>query len=136
MKVSHWISRAKRQARKLKRRAGALIMALRNQATPWYAKVCAVVVIAYAASPIDLIPDFIPVLGYVDDLILVPLGIMLTIRLIPRPVLLTSLRLAWNRDKVESGVMGRMGAAGILIVWILFALVVLKRVFFLILHGE
>lgn len=78
--IKHW-------ARTLKRDVIALWLAARDPRTPWYAKAVAGVVAAYALSPIDLIPDFIPVLGYLDDLILVPLGIALAVRLIPTPLL-------------------------------------------------
>lgn len=71
----------------LKRDVHALYLAARDPRVPWYAKAMALVVAGYALSPIDLIPDFIPVLGYLDDLILVPLGIMLVIRLIPPELL-------------------------------------------------
>lgn len=74
-------------ARQLKRDIYALYLAGRDPRTPWYARAIAVCVVAYAFSPLDLIPDFIPVLGLVDDLILVPLGLALAIRLIPPPVL-------------------------------------------------
>ena len=70
-------------ARTLKRDAYAVYLAARSPATPWYVKVLATVVAAYAFSPIDLIPDFIPVIGYLDDLILVPIGIWLVVSLIP-----------------------------------------------------
>lgn len=70
-------------ARGLKRDVVALWIAARDPRTPWYAKVAAGVVAAYALSPIDLIPDFIPVLGYLDDLLIVPLGVLLVMRLIP-----------------------------------------------------
>src|ERR1700709_671754 len=70
-------------ARALKRDAYAVYLAARDPNTPWYVKVLAAIVAAYAFSPIDLIPDFITVLGYLDDLILVPLGIWLVVSLIP-----------------------------------------------------
>ena len=70
-------------ARALKRDAYAVYLAARNPDTPWYVKVLAAIVAAYAFSPIDLIPDFIPILGYLDDLILIPLGIWLVVSLIP-----------------------------------------------------
>lgn len=66
--------------------AHALYLAARHPDTPWYAKLLAAVVAAYAFSPIDLIPDPIPLLGYLDDLVLLPIGIWLTLRLIPEPV--------------------------------------------------
>lgn len=83
----------KRWARTVKRDVIALWLAARDRRTPWYTKVVAGAVAAYALSPIDLIPDFIPVLGYLDDLILVPLGIALAVRLIP-PTLLEEFRAA------------------------------------------
>jgi uncharacterized membrane protein YkvA (DUF1232 family) len=67
----------------LKRDAYAVYLAARDPDVPWYVKVLAIVVAAYAFSPIDLIPDFIPILGYLDDLILIPLGIWLVVSLIP-----------------------------------------------------
>ena len=74
-------------ARTLKRDVHAVYLAARDPQTPWYVKALAFAVAAYALSPIDLIPDFIPVLGYVDDLVIVPLGIALVIRLIPADVM-------------------------------------------------
>ena len=73
--------------RALKHETLALYLAARHPGTPWYAKVFVAVVAAYALSPIDLIPDFVPVLGYVDDLLLVPLGIALAVRLVPAEIL-------------------------------------------------
>jgi len=77
----------KERARLLKAETYALYLVARDPRTPWYAKSLAVVVVGYALSPIDLIPDFIPVLGYLDDLLLVPLGIWTTIRLVPDDVM-------------------------------------------------
>jgi uncharacterized membrane protein YkvA (DUF1232 family) len=81
------IARWKDRARRLKRELNALALASRDPRTPWYAKALAVCVVAYAFSPIDLIPDPIPVLGYLDDIVLIPLGIALTLRLIPDEVM-------------------------------------------------
>ncbi|HEY9214199.1 MAG TPA: YkvA family protein [Ancylobacter sp.] len=77
------LDRLRSWAKALKREILALWIASRNPRTPWYAKLAAGLVAAYALSPIDLIPDVIPVLGYLDDLIIVPLGIALAVRLIP-----------------------------------------------------
>ena len=74
-------------ARIVKRDVHALYLASRDPRVPWYAKALALVVAAYALSPIDLIPDFIPVLGYLDDLILLPLGVLLVLKLIPRDIM-------------------------------------------------
>lgn len=82
-----WLDALRSRARQLKAETYALYLAARHPATPWYAKLLAALVLAYAFSPIDLIPDFIPLLGYLDDLILVPAGIALTLRLIPAPVM-------------------------------------------------
>jgi len=73
----------KQRARQLKTDAYALYLACRDPRVPWYVKLLAGCVVAYAFSPIDLIPDFVPVLGYLDDLVLVPLGVALVIKLIP-----------------------------------------------------
>jgi uncharacterized membrane protein YkvA (DUF1232 family) len=77
----------KNKAKLLKTDAYALYLAFKDPRIPWYARILAVCVVAYAFSPIDLIPDQIPVLGYLDDLILVPLGIVLILRMIPKEVL-------------------------------------------------
>src|ERR1700761_1022471 len=74
-------------ARRLKRDAYAVYLPARDPMTPWYVKALAFAVAAYAFSPIDLIPDFIPVIGYLDDLVLVPLGIWLVVSLIPEPAM-------------------------------------------------
>jgi len=81
------IEALKQRARRLEADTFALYLAARDPRTPWYAKLLAVCVVAYAFSPIDLIPDFVPVLGYLDDLILVPAGIALAIKLVPSSVL-------------------------------------------------
>ncbi|MBV8271839.1 MAG: DUF1275 domain-containing transporter [Cupriavidus sp.] len=80
-------ARARRWAGTVKADVHAIWLAARDSRTPWYAKALALVVAAYALSPIDLIPDFIPVLGYLDDVVLVPLGVLLVIRLIPAEVM-------------------------------------------------
>jgi uncharacterized membrane protein YkvA (DUF1232 family) len=79
--------RASEIGRKVRRELYTLYLAYRDPRTPWYARVVAAAVLAYALSPIDLIPDFIPVLGYLDDLILIPLGVALALRLIPAEVM-------------------------------------------------
>lgn len=81
------LDRLKAWARGVKRDVVALWLATRDPRVPWYAKAVAALVAAYALSPIDLIPDFIPVLGYLDDVIIVPLGILLAARLIPTNVM-------------------------------------------------
>ncbi len=77
----------KTKSRQLRTEIKALYLASKHPRTPWYAKVLAVLIIGYALSPIDLIPDFIPVVGYLDDLIIIPAGVALLIKIIPRNVL-------------------------------------------------
>jgi uncharacterized membrane protein YkvA (DUF1232 family) len=81
------IESLKQRSRALKCDTMALWIAYRDKRTPWYAKVWSALVVAYALSPIDLIPDFIPVLGYLDDLILIPAGIALALKMIPAEVM-------------------------------------------------
>jgi uncharacterized membrane protein YkvA (DUF1232 family) len=80
----------KQRARQLKVETYALYLAYRDPRTPWYARIFAAIVVGYAFSPIDLIPDFIPVLGYLDDLVLVPFGIWLALKMIPPEVMAES----------------------------------------------
>jgi len=114
-------------ARALKRDVVAVYLAARDPRVPWYAKALALVVAAYALSPIDLIPDFIPVLGYLDDLLLVPLGILLVRRLIPRE-LFAEFQSAANA--VSERPVSRAAAVVIVIVWLLAAAVVAWLWFF------
>jgi uncharacterized membrane protein YkvA (DUF1232 family) len=114
-------SRLRRWADGLKRDVLALYFAARDPRVPWFVKLLALVVAAYALSPIDLIPDFIPVLGYLDDLILVPLGIWLVVRLMPPP-LMAELRARAERE-LDGPPHSWAGAAMIAIIWI--ALVVM-----------
>lgn len=85
--VTLLLDRLKARASRLKTETYALYLAARHPGTPLYAKLLVAGIVAYALSPIDLIPDFVPVLGYVDDLVLLPLGIALAIRMIPGPIL-------------------------------------------------
>jgi uncharacterized membrane protein YkvA (DUF1232 family) len=111
----------KQRARHLRTESFALYLAARHPGTPWYAKAFAGGVAAYAFSPVDLIPDFIPVLGYLDDLILVPLGIALAIRLVPEPVL-SECRVR-SADAFEGdGPVGRVAGAIIVVLWVAIAL--------------
>ncbi|WP_078549203.1 YkvA family protein [Litchfieldia alkalitelluris] len=81
------LKKIKDWARNLKRQIYILYCAYKHPSVPWYAKLFTACVVAYAFSPIDLIPDFIPILGYLDDLILVPLGIMIGLKMIPKSVI-------------------------------------------------
>jgi uncharacterized membrane protein YkvA (DUF1232 family) len=110
------LGRWKQWARVIKRDAHALSLAARDPRVPWHAKALAIGVAAYALSPIDLIPDFIPVLGYLDDLLIVPAGIALAVRLIPPDVL------AEHRERATAAAnrpVSRFAAAVIVAVWML-----------------
>ena len=80
----------RQRARRLKTEVYALYLAYRDPRVPWYARIFAACVVGYAFSPIDLIPDVIPILGYLDDLVLVPLGIVLALKMIPSDVMAES----------------------------------------------
>lgn len=109
----------KNWARRIKRDGVTLWFAGKHPATPWYAKALGVFVVAYALSPIDLIPDFVPVLGYVDDVLLLPGLIWLTIRLLPPEVLADCRNQAdvWIETQ-GSKPSSRVGAVVIVLLWI------------------
>ena len=105
-------------ARSLKRQTLTLYYATRDPRTPWYAKAVAGLIVAYAISPIDLIPDFIPVLGYLDEVILLPLAIALALRLIPEPVIAD----ARVRAETAAERPTRAAAVVIILIWILLGI--------------
>lgn len=106
-------------ARRIKRDGVTLWFAGKNPRTPWYAKAMGVFVVAYALSPIDLVPDFIPVLGYVDDVLLLPGLIWLTIRLLP-PEVLAECRAQADEWMQQKGAKPRSsaGAALVVLIWL------------------
>jgi uncharacterized membrane protein YkvA (DUF1232 family) len=85
--LTKWLENWKETAEELEKQVFALYLAFRHPRTPWYAKALALAVTAHTLSPIDLIPDFIPVLGYLDDLVIVPLGIFLVMKMVPPEVM-------------------------------------------------
>lgn len=112
--------RLKGWARRLKAELYALYLAYRDPRVPLYARVFAAVVVGYAFSPIDLIPDPIPVLGYLDDLVLIPLGIALSVRMIPEPVL-AECREKASRLSAGSRPVNRVAAGAVVAVWLALA---------------
>lgn len=110
------------RAKLLRREAVALAYALRDPRVPWYSRLLILLTVAYIVSPLDLIPDFIPVLGLIDDLVIVPLGIYLSLKTIPKQVL------ADCRKKAEGAVgdrrLRRLGLLLVVALWGLFALLV------------
>ena len=107
----------KARARLLKYETYALYLAYRDPRTPWYAKAFAACVVGYALSPIDLVPDFIPILGYLDDLVLVPLGIALALRMIP-PEVMEACRTRARAEFENGKPVNRVVAAVIIMVWL------------------
>ena len=115
----------KERAKRLKTDIPALFLALKDKDTPLIAKLFAAVTVAYALSPIDLIPDFIPVLGYLDDLILLPMLVALTVRFIPKDVLEKNRRQAegmWNDGRPEKWYY----AIPAVLIWVLVIVLLLK----------
>lgn len=106
----------------LKRETFALWLAARHPGTPWYAKAFVAMVVAYAASPIDLIPDFIPVLGFLDDLVLVPAGIWIAMRMIPAAVL-KECRSRAGESLAQGHPSGRAAAIAVVAIWVALAVV-------------
>ena len=115
-------ARLKGWACRIKRDVHALYLASRDPRVPWYAKAAAVCIAAYALSPIDLIPDFIPVLGYLDEVILLPLAVLLVVKLIPPPIMAEHRAAAAT---AEGSPTSRVGAAVIIGLWIAAALLLL-----------
>ena len=111
-------SRTRRWAARLKTETSAVYLACRDPRTPWYAKALAILVVGYALSPTDLIPDFIPVLGYLDDMVIVPAGFALAIKLIPSEVLDDSRARAVEAGAGEAPV-NRAAAVIVVTIWVL-----------------
>lgn len=113
------LRRLKMRAQELKREVYALYLAVRDPRTPWFARALGVLVVAYALSPIDLIPDFIPVLGLLDDLVLIPAGIALILKMVPPEVM------AEHRARAEAMPAGKLvsraAAVVIVVVWLTLA---------------
>lgn len=119
----------KDKLKKLRRDVPAVFLAMKKAETPWYAKLFAALAVGYALSPIDLVPDFIPVLGYLDDLLIIPLLVALTVRFIPSSV--------WEQCRAESADMWKDGkpkkwyyAVPIIAFWLIIIWLVVKAVFF------
>jgi len=122
------LANVKIKVENLKVEISALYLASKRDDVPWYAKLVIILVVGYALSPIDLIPDFIPIIGYLDDIIILPMGIMLAIRLIPENIM--------DECRQESATAFKNGkpknwfAAGIIIfIWIVIVIYVLIKIF-------
>jgi uncharacterized membrane protein YkvA (DUF1232 family) len=116
----NWIDSWKRRARELQTEVYALYLAYRDPRVPWYARAFAALVVGYAFSPIDLIPDIVPVLGYLDDLVLIPVGVAIAIRLIP-PIVLAECRDRASQEMAHGKPVSRVAAVVIVALWLLLA---------------
>ena len=117
----------KERKKQLKIQVPAVFIALKTKKTPWYAKLFAAMTVAYAFSPIDFIPDFIPVLGYLDDLIILPLLVALTVKCIPKDIWEASIEKAkniWSDGKPKKWYY----AIPVIILWLLIILFILKMI--------
>ncbi len=120
-----WYAGLKKRAQKLKRQIWALFLALKDPQTPWAAKLLIGATVAYAVSPIDLVPDFIPILGQLDDLVILPAMIALTLKLIPRDVMARCRREAWRHLAAGDRIRTPAATAASIIVVALWALLIL-----------
>jgi uncharacterized membrane protein YkvA (DUF1232 family) len=115
--MSTFMENWKAWARRLKTEVYALFLAYKDPRTPWYAKIFTAIVVGYCLSPIDLIPDFIPVIGYLDDLVIVPLGAFVSIKMIPAEVMEESR--AKSKEMMAHGTpINKMAAVVIVVIWV------------------
>lgn len=115
----------KERAKKLKKDIPAVFLALKKRKTPWYAKILAILTIGYALSPIDLIPDFIPVLGYLDDVIILPLMVAATIKAVPTDIMdqcRTESELIWKDGKPKKWYY----AIPVVLIWLIIIVLIVK----------
>ena len=123
------VSKLKDRAKQISADIPAVFLALKDKETPVWAKIAAGITVAYALSPLDLIPDFIPVLGYLDDLIVLPAMIALTARLIPKDI--------WERSRTAAADLWQNGkpkkwyyAIPVVVIWLLIVWLIVKAVWF------
>ena len=123
--MSQWLEIWKQKVRELKAEVYTLYLAYKDPRVPLYARFFAACVVGYAFSPIDLIPDPIPILGYLDDLILIPLGVILAIKMIP-PLVLNECR-EWAQEEMKRGKPVNWAAAAVIIsIWVLLLLMFVR----------
>jgi uncharacterized membrane protein YkvA (DUF1232 family) len=111
------LEQLRKRARRLKVETFALYLAARHPGTPWYAKLFVAGIVAYAFSPIDLIPDFVPILGYLDDLVLIPLGVTFALKMIP-PAVMSECRVQAQEVMTNGKPISRAAAAVIVLIWL------------------
>ena len=119
--------RLKQKSRHLKIEIYALYLAYRDPRVPWYAKAFVALVVGYAFSPIDLIPDFIPVLGYLDDLVLIPLGVAVALKMIPEKVM-EDCRIRSKEVMTKKKPINRVAAVVIICIWLMLIVMTIALV--------
>jgi uncharacterized membrane protein YkvA (DUF1232 family) len=129
MEMNSW----KKKAKQLRNEVHVLFLASKDPRVPWYAKAFALIIIAYALSPIDLIPDFIPVIGYLDDLILIPAGIILLMKMIPQEVMAECREKARSQRKIAKRI-GRIAGSVIVFIWLIIIYFCLKLILKIVLN--
>ncbi len=119
--------RLKEKLKQLKQKTAEIYVAIKSPKTPWYAKILGALVVAYSLSPIDIIPDFVPILGYLDELLLIPLGVFLTMKLIPKDL--------WDEFQEEAKTIWKNGkpekwyyAIPVVVLWVSLALIVIRMI--------
>lgn len=115
----------KAKAKQLRKQIGAVYLAYMHAGVPWYKKAFLLLILIYAASPVDLIPDFIPILGMLDDLLLIPLGVILAIKMIPKSVWEECARQAESGASIDEKYR-KIGMALIILLWSIILLVTVK----------
>jgi len=126
MRVNSMIEKIKYWAKKLKAHVDTLYLVYKKRSTPWYAKVVIAITIGYAFSPVDLIPDFIPIFGFLDDAILLPVLIWLSLKLIPKEVI-ESCRIEAESIFKEGKPKNYVASGVIILIWIFIALVIINK---------
>lgn len=121
------IQKWKQKSRHMKIEIYALYLAYRDPRVPWYAKAFVAIVVGYAFSPIDLIPDFIPVLGYLDDLVLIPLGVAVALKMIPEKIM-EDCRIRSKEVMSEKKPINRAAAVVIIFIWLMLIVITITLV--------
>ena len=126
--MAQFIEGLKQRAKQLKLETHAIYLAYKDPRVPWYARIFAACVVGYAFSPIDLIPDPIPILGYLDDFILIPLGVVLALKMIPKEVM-AECRERSQVIMLQGKPVNRITAIVIIAIWIIFAAIAIVFMF-------
>lgn len=124
-KFKNWFSTLKEKSKELKKEIYALYLAYKRPDVPFYAKLVSILVVGYALSPIDLIPDFIPILGYLDDLLLLPLGIAVAIKLIPKDIM-KECRESAEHNLNNKKPNGWIAGAIIILIWVIIISLIIE----------